>query len=194
VPELQPGPERRAVGVEGCRCPVCEAQRQRFPLPAEQLADDAQQRSRGQLRRLSRGRRLAELEPQPHRGQVPVFVEAHPQRLVVAVFVPAQQSEGAAQVGLLAQHDAQRAERRQPAQAGQSQAEVIESRLVRRPLQHPRDRRCGHPLVGNGQVGHGDTGVGQDARRIEPDGPGQAEVAVERCSANAGTHRGPPIT
>jgi hypothetical protein len=104
-----------------------EADRQRLPLPAEELADDAEQCRRGQLRRLPGGRRLTELEPQPHRGQVAVLVQPHPQCLVVAVFVPAQQADRAAQVGLLAQHDAEGAERRQPAQAGQPQAEVLDA-------------------------------------------------------------------
>ena len=68
-----------------------------------------------------------------------------------------------------------------------------EFKALRMPSSHYQRSRPNFDLfvLNSNSVGDGQTRIGEDARRIEARGPGKADVAVERCGANAGTHRDP---
>ena len=98
---------------------------------------------------------------------------ADPHRLVVAVLVAHQQIHGAAQAWLVAQDEAERAQRGQPAVLGEPEAEVIEPGGAGGQLEQPRDARGGNPLVGSGQVGRVEADRAHQRARVQPERLGQ---------------------
>jgi hypothetical protein len=115
------------------------------------------------------------------------------QGLVVAALVPVEQPQGAAQIRFLTQHDAERPEGGQPTATGEQQTEVLASGPVGRQLEERGHVAGRDPLLRGGEVGDVEPHARHQPDRVEAEGPGEVEIAVERGGADAGTHqRSPP--
>ncbi len=158
---------------------VREADRHGMPLRPEELPENAVDHADRQLKRLPARHLLAEVEGDGERGELVAFGHPQPHRLVVGVLVADQQLKGAADVRLLAQHQAQRAEVGELAQLRQPHAEVVASG-GRRGILEQRDRgRRRYPGVLKGQQRRVEPVDAHEAHRVHAQALAELDVPVE---------------
>jgi hypothetical protein len=169
---------------------VREAGRHGVPPRPEELPQNAVHHPDRQLKGLPAGHLLAEVEGDGEGRELVALGHPQPHRLVVGVLVADQQLKGAADVRLLAEDQAERAEVGKLAQFRQAHAEVLVAGFRRGILQHRDDGRRRYPGVLERQPRRVQSVGAHEAHRVDPEALAEFDVPVEGGVAGAGLHVG----